>query len=110
LFDVSPPDGPFIASSKKNGPFSETWFAFAETISPLMFGLPNITGRLQGGDANDDEATEAFYWLSQTNSQLDGSDYRLDNVGFDASRSNPLYGASTTVQPASIRYLPCIKL
>jgi hypothetical protein len=38
LFDVSPPDGPFIASSKKNGPFSETWFAFAETISPLMFG------------------------------------------------------------------------
>lgn len=44
LFDVSPPDGPFIASSKKNGPFSETWFAFAETISPLMFG-PNITGK-----------------------------------------------------------------
>ena len=47
LFDVSPPDGPFIASSRKIGPFSETWFAFAETISPLMFGLPNSGRRAE---------------------------------------------------------------
>ena len=99
-FNVPDLDGRFIELTTDAG-------SVGQFVEP---GLPNITGRLQGGDANDDEATEAFYWLSQTNSQLDGSDYRLDNVGFDASRSNPLYGASTTVQPASIRYLPCIKL
>lgn len=30
-------------------------------------------------------------------------------TGFDASRSNPIYGASDTVQPATITLIPQIK-
>ena len=73
-------------------------------------GLPNITGfvplayrnwgsypisgafydaKLQASNGSDDKTTQSF--------------------GFDASRSNPIYGASEYVQPKSVSILPILK-
>ena len=77
---------------------------------PVMLGAtPNIIGNFQGGDFNEDVASGAFFFMEATNSRINGSNYRLDKVGFDASRSNPLYGKELTVQVASMRALACIK-
>lgn len=74
-------------------------------------GLPNITGTFSAAlewtqhtytgpfrrDNQNGHGPEGSAW---TNSQL---------ISFDASRSNGIYGASTTVQPPALTVLPCIK-
>ena len=71
-------------------------------------GLPNITGDIGGFDDFSATFTGAFaekwrpYMDWQANEKYRG--YILD---FDASRSNPIYGASTTVQPPAIKLLKC---
>lgn len=75
----------------------------------MLGATPNIIGNFQGGDFNEDVASGAFFFMEATNSRINGSNYRLDKVGFDASRSNPLYGKELTVQVASMRALACIK-
>lgn len=73
------------------------------TISP---GLPNITGRIGGLSYDNQDAKDgmsgAFYWGSVTkNGAGSGTD---DKYGyFDASRSNSIYGNSSTVQPPAYR-------
>lgn len=66
-------------------------------------GLPNITGRFQGDwNLEENKPSGAFY--------LPDSDTIIGNLGggqdtmiaFDASRSNSIYGASTTVQPPAL--------
>ena len=69
-------------------------------------GLPNITGTF--GDiiqSVGSGASGAFNWYS-TNSQTNANSGILQplyNVDFYASRSNPIYGNSDTVQPPSIK-------
>jgi len=68
-------------------------------------GLPNITGsfgRVQG--SADISASGA---ISLSNNTRDGwsggdKDQNKAQVNFNASNSNPIYGASTTVQPKSL--------
>lgn len=78
-------------------------------------GLPNITHtssnikvQMQGsakidGDAlfiNTNESADNKYWETASGTS---SGYACNRaLGFDASQSNPIYGASQTVQPASI--------
>lgn len=64
-------------------------------------GLPNITGDFGWNDVQA-PAKGAFYKISGKG--VDGSSVRTDNnlAAFDASRSNPIYGASTTVQPPAL--------
>ncbi|WP_419598742.1 phage tail protein [Sutterella wadsworthensis] len=77
-------------------------------------GLPNITGQLnksptpwsgllyeQNGALKPVNVGDTAY-----SGHTNGSNYRLE---FDASRSNEIYGNSTTVQPPSMALLPCIK-
>ena len=77
-------------------------------------GLPNITGRL-GGSGLVDQTFElqggALYqettsWRMWSQSYEDGSNNR-QAFGFNASLSNPIYGASDTVQPPALtcRYI-----
>lgn len=79
------------------------------TLTPA--GLPNITGGFNGSMLRDasqygEYASGAF----TLNSGKDygtpdaGADESQSGFGFDASRSNPIYGGSTTVQPQSISY------
>ena len=73
-------------------------------------GLPNIEGDSKsanyGGIA---EPTGAFFrttsrsLVAQVGTTLDSS------TAIDASRFNPIYGASDTVQPPALTLLPCIK-
>lgn len=76
-------------------------------------GLPNITGNLILSEMRPtDTANGAFYILAQSQTpytfRSPGSGYDFD-FAFDASRSNSIYGSSTTVQPPALTLLPCIK-
>jgi hypothetical protein len=79
-------------------------------------GLPNITGQI--GLRNQMQYSTSpvydgpFYQISShyTNNAGDGgTGSNLVQIGFDASRSNPIYGNSETVQPEAITQLPIIK-
>ena len=76
-------------------------------------GLPNITGTIKTdglrGSINPQPAG-AFYWDQQNNSSHSGGSNNGGLMGFSADRVNKIYGSSSTVQPASLRFLPCIKL
>lgn len=83
-------------------------------------GLPNIKGHIGNHSKNHslfdvkDIPTEgALYVKDMPRKQgVSGStavDDWADSIDFDASRVNPIYGRSTTVQPAAIRLFPIIK-
>ena len=77
-------------------------------------GLPNITGQsfsfheyafdLRKG-AFTKSAKDAGYAMAGNGAIR----YNHVNVRFDASDSNPIYGASETVQPAAIKLIPIIR-
>lgn len=81
-------------------------------------GLPNITGGFMIDPASYASAVRvkdyhgAFAATTNgniNNFQTSGSYVADYGINFDASRSNPIYGASTTVQPPAVTMLPCIK-
>ena len=68
-------------------------------------GLPNITGVIYGmmtysggGGYNHNQALTAIP-EADAHSRNTSGDGRYIKADFDASRSNPIYGASNTVQP-----------
>ena len=72
-------------------------------------GLPNITGSssVEGAINNSSPAESGpfTYWRdidSIFNTSVSAT-HHLGGINFDASRSNPIYGKSTTVQPQSIK-------
>jgi len=70
--------------------------------STINAGLPNISGRIGGLSYDNqnsiDSMTGAFHWgTEKKNGAGGGSEDRY--AYFDASRSNSIYGNSTTVQP-----------
>ena len=75
-------------------------------------GLPNITGETAGFTYNSVVQSGALTIKEKNNVGLSGG---YDNsflrmlVGFDASRSNQIYGASATVQPPAIKLIPIIR-
>ena len=73
-----------------------------DNIGRYIFpGVPEITGGYsRGGEHIDYGAPYSSYGAISANSK---------NVNFKASRSNPIYGASTTVQPPAINLIPIIK-
>ena len=72
-------------------------------------GLPNITGNIS---AFESSISGAFVGSNNTD-RYDGWDDDEDkyavSTSFDASRSNSIYGASTTVQPPAMTVIYCIK-
>ena len=68
-------------------------------------GLPNITGtfsrQVNNSYGGDDGAFYNRELGEQSSGQYSGTGYP-SGVGFDASRSNPIYGKSDTVQPNTI--------
>ena len=75
-------------------------------------GVPNITGTYQGSSwetqyigsgAGSYAANSALYYTAGKGSRpTHGSSDRPGGISFDASRSNPIYGSSTIVQPPAI--------
>ena len=76
-------------------------------------GLPNISGTLPSVKFGVvlGSASGAFNSQSGASSELlaSGGSGKRVNTDFVASRSNPIYGASETVQPPALTLLPCIK-
>ena len=79
-------------------------------------GLPALTGeaswtRGAGGEPATTNSAGAFRVTlagsTTTNAVSGAGDVRLD---FDASWSNPIYGASPTVMPVSVNFPVCIYL
>lgn len=82
----------------------------------LEAGLPNITGSSsrttdQGLLASSAAVQGAFHLASEFSypSGVQPSSGKTIRLGFDASLSSSVYGASQTIQPSSIRFLACIK-
>lgn len=116
-----------------NTPTEEPW-KFGQGNGSSTMVLPNYVGRfIQGGDSTaakeaglpnitGEFSTECGKWpwqdhpnsalfqdgLISNNGGLSGSDTD-DLIRFDASRSNSIYGKSTTVQPASIVLIPQLR-
>lgn len=66
-------------------------------------GLPNITGSFTADVRMNNHAVSGAFtagdWLASTGAN--SSDSRVYKFSLDASRSNPIYGRSATVQPAA---------
>ena len=85
-----------------------------QTISA---GVPNVTGMFKNGynyyTISVGESMGALYATTKTSAMLNsGSGSRSDSLNtldFDASRSNSIYGASSTVQPPAISLIPVIR-
>ena len=92
----------------------------------LPAGLPNITGQFafqednatqsQGyGFARVNSATGAFQgikresWHRMLSANVLTDEDGDSSIEFNASKSNPIYGQSNTVQPAAIQLIPIIK-
>jgi len=78
-------------------------------------GLPNITGKatfLNSDGVNQGLYPDkgAFYWGEYNAGIVAGSSGKgKRDLMIDASRSNPIYGRSDTVQPPALCLLPCIR-
>lgn len=73
-----------------------------------------VTGSCKGGTTPGSffyvlsKQTSKFGYYSTTDADWSGG-YN-QGFGFDASRSNAIYGRSNTVTPPSVKLLPCMKL
>lgn len=77
--------------------------------SAVNAGLPNITGTL--GLLNHPETNTRYEGAfsqsgsaSNTHTEMNSNSRTYTNAYFDASKSNAIYGNSTTVQPNSVKY------
>lgn len=75
-------------------------------------GLPNITGSFGCDDRQTWDGTVSGAFWADPNRHETGSKYSDygQAIFFDASRSNPIYGRSGTVQPPALVMLPCIHI
>lgn len=127
IFDLIYPIGSVFATTG-NAPARGTWEEIAKgrTLqgadanhaagSTVEAGLPNIEGKAmirtgikEGGETIAEYQKGALngvirengntVWWSGLAAAENTSKYPLDSLYFDASKSNPIYGASDTVQP-----------
>ena len=88
-----------------------------DNIQVLSAGLPNIEGEIAAVGPNEFKfglGYGAFVSKIIVNSygKIDNqttNSKRSDGMLFDASKSNPLYGSSTTVQPPAISLIPQLR-
>ena len=68
-------------------------------------GLPNITASASFGDGLELKTINGAFYNAGSGSNATGAGNGTpSNLGFDASRSNPIYGNSDTVQQEQIQY------
>ena len=86
-------------------------------MAVLTAGLPNIIASQNPNRVSDDgiqgTLDGAFYFKNTTvkgGSSEDANTGVLNGLAFDASRSNPIYGASTTVQAPALQLIPQFKI
>lgn len=74
---------------------------------------PNIIGYLGNMLTEEPTVSGAFRiessWGNNLMGDTSGPTEEGENLTFEANRSISVFGASTTVQPAALQMLPCIK-
>lgn len=74
---------------------------------------PNIIGFLGNMLTEDPTVSGAFHiessWGNNLMGDTSGEEEEGENISLEANRSSSVFGASTTVQPAALQMLPCIK-
>lgn len=92
------------------------WGTSSQVGTVMEAGLPNIKGQatfINSDGVNNTQYPDrgALYWANYAHNvkmqTISGTGKR--DIMIDASRSNNIYGASTTVQPPSLCLLPCIR-
>nr|DAE71809.1 MAG TPA: tail collar domain [Bacteriophage sp.] len=92
------------------------WGTSSQVGTVMEAGLPNITGQATFINSDGVDNTQypdrgALYWENYAHNvkmqTISGTGKR--DIMIDASRSNNIYGASTTVQPPALCLLPCIR-
>ena len=81
----------------------------SEVGQSVSAGLPNITGKIPPIDINVSKLEGAFFYDGTNGGGTTSSWITAPTTNFDASRSNGVYSRSSSVQPASLRLLFCIK-
>lgn len=104
-------DGSTTFRTPKFAPFMQVAIASANVGTYHRAGLPNIKGDLPVGENSsvvNIKISGAFYQDgTETNPGIQ-SDNDNRQAHFDASRSNPIYGRSSTVQPESNEWMICV--
>lgn len=103
-------DGTTNFRTPKFAPFMQVAIASANVGTYHRAGLPNIKGDLPVGEIStkNSPVSGAFY-QDGTNTNMGLQSDNDNQLGhFDASRSNPIYGRSTTVQPESHEWMICV--
>lgn len=80
-----------------------------DSVNVLNAGLPNITGKLNAIKSFEDSPYSGLFECLSNLGGVQTGGYQAGKVSFDASRSNSIYGASTTVQPPAFSLMPQIK-
>lgn len=104
-------DGSTTFRTPKFAPFMQVAIASANVGTYHQAGLPNIKGDLPAGENSsvvDIVMSGAFYQDGTNTNRGLNSDHDNRQAHFDASRSNPIYGRSTTVQPESHEWMICV--
>ena len=91
--------------------FAEFTTTMSEVGNSVSAGLPNISGQIPNiigrFGTRSMQCEGAFY--EDTKGPFNSYGSASTGVAFSASRSNSAYGASSTVQPPAVRFLPLIK-
>lgn len=109
-------DGSTNFRTPKFAPYQQIAMEVAKATTYHQAGLPNITGAYSprnnlGATNSTGKALGAFYNSNRvgSNSQINAVDGdNSSQIGFDASRANAIYGASTTVQPEALEWVMCV--
>ena len=107
-------DGSTTFRTPKFAPFMQVAIASGNVGAYRKAGLPNITGEAPLGtcaslDTSFDYSGSAIYRDYKSQGYREYNEARDgDLTCFDASRSNPIYGRSTTVQPESHEWMICV--
>ena len=130
-------DGQAVSRTTYSSLFNKIGGAYGIGDGRTTFNLPNLKNRFLEGETSPSEVIRYVepglpnivaaggYFEKDYPSQVSGAFYLSDDVGymgshstdwdnrslcFDANRSNPIYGRSTTVQPLSLRLYPYIHI
>lgn len=93
----------------RNNYFEQMTVSTSEVGKSVQAGLPNITGTFDTQELSyttTGETTGALYkYTSKYGLGANGASKSALAIGFDASRSNSIYGKSDTVQPNAVKKL-----
>ena len=100
-------DGSTTFRTPKFAPYQQIAITSGDVGNYHKAGLPNIEGE-HNGTPWITEGSGCFKVLSKTTNVPGGGENSRNNVSFDASLYNPIYGRSDTVQPESNVWVMCV--